>query len=164
MLVFGINFILIKMFMGIRGNCKQMDESAFYRRCCIAVTKNAARLFIENDAFSVTVSNYIQGVLKYALEIGNELSKPVYPYIWYLLDPSNNKVTGGEILSFELMDFYLSTIKNYRYNDNGVDGVIWWESSDNGRKRIIKNNPENIKLRITDSIDKYLYEFTKNLQ
>ena len=58
MLVFGINFILIKMFMGIRGNCKQMDESAFYRRCCIAVTKNAARLFIENDVFLVAFNSY----------------------------------------------------------------------------------------------------------
>jgi hypothetical protein len=116
-----------------------------------------------NDKSKEYTKKYIEGVLQYSLELGRELSKPVYPYIWYLLDPSNNKVTGGEILSFEQMDFYLSTIKKYRYKKQGVSGVIWWESSDNGRMKIIRNNPENKILQREDEIDKFLYEFTKGL-
>lgn len=106
-----------------------------------------------NEKNKLYFKEYIEGMLQYALEYGEMLSKPVYPYIWYRIDPYN-KTYGGEIISDDLMSFYLSTIKNYRYNNKSVDGVIWWEPANYKSKNELHNGI---------SINKLLYKFTNDL-
>lgn len=69
---------------------------------------------------------YFKKNLKVALEYGKRLNKPVIPYVWYLIHPSNKKY-GNELIGKKEMVNYLNTIKNYVYLNQSVNGIIWWE-------------------------------------
>lgn len=75
--------------------------------------------------------NFFRENLAYSLEVGAKLNKPVIPYVWHIVHPSNKK-HGGEVLSVEEMVSNIEFIANFSSNGRKVEGVIWWESSDAG--------------------------------
>lgn len=78
---------------------------------------------------------YLAENLVFSLEIGQRLGKPVIPYVWHIVHPSN-KDHGGEVLSVDEMAENLKFISNFKHNGNQVKGVIWWESSEAGRQAL----------------------------
>jgi len=69
---------------------------------------------------------YLEENLKVALDYGKRLGKPVIPYVWYVIHPSNEKY-GRELISQSEMTSYLKIIKDYQYKGRKAGGVIWWE-------------------------------------
>lgn len=77
---------------------------------------------------------FLKRNLDIALETGNRLRKPVIPYFWYRVHPSN-KSYGNWIISQDEMERYLRIIRDYSFNGRRVEGVIWWEPSDASNKK-----------------------------
>lgn len=71
---------------------------------------------------------YIRQNLAVSLDYGLRLNKPVIPYVWYLIHPSNKKF-GKELIPQDEMVNYLKTISTYEFNNRKVKGIIWWEPS-----------------------------------
>lgn len=76
-------------------------------------------------------SEFLMENLKYSLETGSRLNKPVIPFVWHIVHPSNKKY-GGEVLSTEEMTANIELIANFTHQGNRAASVIWWESSDAG--------------------------------
>jgi len=76
-------------------------------------------------------NNFFKENLIYSLKLGAELDKPVIPYVWHIVHPSNKK-HGGEVLSVDEMAANIEYIANFKSNGRSAEGVIWWESSDAG--------------------------------
>ena len=98
--------------------------------------------------------------LKSALIYGIRLNKPVVPYVWYLIHPSNKKF-GNQIIGKEEMKLYLNTIKNYCYLDKKAQGIIWWEPKDTfyNISEEMKNDRKNILTK-----DEIFIEYTDLFQ
>lgn len=71
-------------------------------------------------------NNYLKENLKVALEYGKRLGKPVIPYVWYIVHPTNKKY-GKELIGRKEMQSYLNIIRDYQYEGRRAEGVIWWE-------------------------------------
>ncbi|MBB4120080.1 hypothetical protein GGR32_002392 [Mesonia hippocampi] len=71
-------------------------------------------------------STYIKNNLDLSFEYAEKLNKKVYPFVWYKIHPSN-KNYGGNIISSNQYSEYLKLIKNYRYKNERVEKVIYWE-------------------------------------
>lgn len=69
---------------------------------------------------------YIKQNLDVSLNYGKRLNKPVIPYVWYLIHPSNKKY-GKQLISQDEMDEYLKTIAGYEFANQRAKGIIWWE-------------------------------------
>ncbi|WP_370895432.1 hypothetical protein [Chryseobacterium gossypii] len=72
--------------------------------------------------------NYIFSNLDLTFEMAAKVNKPVLPFIWYKVHPYN-KISGGSVINDSLYTTYLKLIKDYRYKNNKVSGVIYWEPS-----------------------------------
>lgn len=71
---------------------------------------------------------YVIRNLEYSLEIGERLNKPVIPYVWHFVHPSNKRF-GGNLVERSELRKYLKIIANHSLNGKHANGVIWWESS-----------------------------------
>lgn len=69
---------------------------------------------------------YIKQNLEVSLNYAKKLKKPVIPYVWYLVHPTNKKY-GNEIIPQDEMKTYLETIINYEFANQKAKGIIWWE-------------------------------------
>lgn len=86
---------------------------------------------------------YLEKNLVVALNLGTKFNKPVYPFFWYLVHPSNKKF-GYSMLSKDEVNQYLSFMNNFTYNGKSISGIIWWDTITPYNKKMIKNNSRNI--------------------
>ncbi len=91
--------------------------------------------------------DYLEKNLEVFLDYGKRLNKPVLPFFWYRVHPSNKKF-GKEILQEKEIMKYLSFIKYFSYNSLKVSGVLWWEPMNKDK---IDINSQILKSFINDS-------------
>ena len=114
--------------------------------------------YSENQRGSSYVTEYIEENLSLFLDYAKRVNKPVIPYVWYRVHPSNKKF-GSELISKERMDLYLNKIKYFEHDGKKVEGIIWWEPSNSLKMLETKNiYPNNF-----NSIEEVLREYTGGL-
>jgi hypothetical protein len=87
-------------------------------------------LYPDKEKGTKANNSYWHKNLETAFVYADRLNKPVIPFVWYMVNPGNNKY-GGELLGKEEMKRYLNYIKQFASkNHNHVKGVIWWQPSD----------------------------------
>lgn len=72
---------------------------------------------------------YIESNLTYSLELGARFGKPVVPWVWHIIHPSNKEYGGNLIEKAEFND-YMNLIATTAYNNSKASGVMVWEPSD----------------------------------
>lgn len=118
-----------------------------------------------SDTFAYS---YAKSNAEYAIKLGAELNKPVFPFIWHRY-ASQNKSYG--LTEFSYFENFIKSISNANYLGKKIDGIIWWECEDyvfNNRKTyksvekeyININNKEN---HIDDIYHNYYKRILKNL-
>ncbi|GGG80152.1 hypothetical protein GCM10007415_10680 [Parapedobacter pyrenivorans] len=109
---------------------------------------------------------YIESNLKYALELGEKFGKPVIPWVWHIIHPSN-KEYGGNLVDKSEFNDYLNLIATTSFNGLKASGVLVWEPSDAsfntymqrvGQQRSLKSN---VNLDKNSLIKYYLEDLTK---
>jgi len=96
-------------------------------------------IFYPNDQIGNTKNlNYIKENLNQAFEYGGRLDKPVLPFMWSMIHPSNVKFSY-KLLPKNDMDEYIKLISNYSYAGKKVAGIVWWETNEAIFKRWYKN-------------------------
>lgn len=117
-------------------------HDAFVRKKIMPILKNvdflAPSIYIliddrtaSSDKFAFS---YAQSNAAYAIKLGVELNKPVYPFIWHRYG-SSNKSFG--LVEFSYFKNFIKSIADANYLGKKIDGVIWWECEDyvfNSRK------------------------------
>ena len=82
---------------------------------------------------------YLTENLESALDYGVRLNKPVVPFIWNLVHPSN-KLYGGQLVSKEEVLQNIKYIEKFRYKNRGVMGIVWWDPDYKSFSKMIKTN------------------------
>lgn len=85
--------------------------------------------YTENQKDNKYLKNYISNNLDLNFEYAERLNKKVFPFIWYRIHPSNNDYGGSVIKSKQYFE-YLKLIKCYRYKNERVEKVIYWEPAE----------------------------------
>lgn len=84
--------------------------------------------------------NYLDKNLANAFDYGDRLNKPVIPFIWYLVHPTNKRF-GYQVIPKKEMNAYVTHISNYRSKSNNkVAGLVWWDTPTPYRNKQIKTN------------------------
>jgi hypothetical protein len=71
---------------------------------------------------------YIQHNLEIALQYGHRLNKPVIPFIWEIIHPSNQKY-GGMLIPKEEYESYAEFMIHYKYEGTSIKGFFLWTPS-----------------------------------
>jgi len=72
-------------------------------------------------------SEYIKKNVGLALEMGRRYKKPVYPFIWHRVHPSN-KEYGEKLVDIDVFEEAIFQITNVTYNGGKIAGLIWWHA------------------------------------
>ncbi len=71
------------------------------------------------------IYQFIDSNVLFALEIGNQLNKPIYPFIMHRYHP-DSKTNGWGLIENNYFQTVLHRILHINYRGLMVDGVIWW--------------------------------------
>ncbi len=112
-------------------NSKKFDEILKH---CDVIMPSLYSMYPEKQVGKNSNTTYLKNNLRQALEYGVRLNKPVIPFVWSMVHPSN-KLYSYQILPEKEMKENLEIIKNYTYNGSSVDGIVWWETNE----KIFKN-------------------------
>lgn len=82
---------------------------------------------------------YLKDNLVIALELGIRLNKPVIPFVWNVVHPSNKKY-GGKLIDANEMIKNVVFIKEFRFKDNVVEGVVWWDPDYKSFNKLVKSS------------------------
>lgn len=85
---------------------------------------------------------YINSNLDLTFQFAEKVNKPVLPFVWYKIH-TYNKISGGSEINSNLYSNYLKLIKDYKYKNKKVNGIIYWE-------------PANETLNIDEKLDSTL--------
>lgn len=90
---------------------------------------------LKNEAMNSIDMARVDETLSIALKLGNKYSKPVYPFIWHRIHPSNKRESLS-LVNARIFDDYIGHLLNYKYKNIGISGLIWWhtESYSYGRR------------------------------
>lgn len=69
--------------------------------------------------------DYITNNVSLALQIGSQIKKPVYPFIWNRWHDSNKKY-GLQLIPLQEFKKHVKHILSVDYNGEKVAGAIWW--------------------------------------
>src|SRR5690606_16326726 len=72
--------------------------------------------------------SFLKSNLDYVLSTGIRLNKPVVPFVWHMIHPSNKKF-GGDLIDRDELHNHLNFIRNYTVSGRKVAGLLWWEPS-----------------------------------
>lgn len=86
----------------------------------IYIFYNKVNFILENKAYLIENTEQV-------IKIGQKYNKPVYPLIMSRYHPSNSSL-GYQSLSETDFRFYLSTIKNTKYEGKSLDGILFWNA------------------------------------
>ncbi|MNY23887.1 hypothetical protein D3C86_1575710 [compost metagenome] len=82
---------------------------------------------------------YLKENLESALEYGIRLNMPVVPFMWSLVHPSN-KLYGGQLVSKNEVVQNINFIKNFKYKNRSVSGIVWWDPDYKSFSKMIKSD------------------------
>ncbi|MBF4465675.1 hypothetical protein [Flavobacterium sp. LC2016-12] len=93
---------------------------------------------------------YLKDNLQVALEFGIRLNKPVVPFVWNIIHPSN-KLYGGQLVDKNEMIQNIEFIKKFKYKNTSASGVVWWDPDSKSFSKMNKT-----KLDIQEQEPKYI--------
>lgn len=109
-------------------------------------------------------TKYLKENIETALKFGIRLDKPVVPFVWSMVHPSN-KLHAGELVSKSEMIDNIKFIKNFEYKNEKVYGVVWWDPDErsygNMRKKSNTNKIKNFKEEQSKVFKEYMSKFGK---
>lgn len=83
---------------------------------------------------------YFKKNLETAFSYGDKFNKPVIPFIWYLVHPSNKRFRY-EMLTRKEIDTYLNFISSYKsMSGSNVEGIVWWDTPTPFKTKDVKTN------------------------
>ncbi|APU95297.1 hypothetical protein BV902_02245 [Sphingobacterium sp. B29] len=123
---------------------KQLDDEKFDEilKYCDVIMPSLYMMYPDRQVGGNSNKSYLEDNIKQALAYGIRLKKPVIPFVWSMIHPSN-KTHAYQLISENEMKSYISVIKNYRYKGTSVAGLVWWETNEkifnNWYKQYYKN-------------------------
>jgi len=105
---------------------------------------------------------FIKHNLDIALQYGYRLKKPVIPFIWEIIHPSNKKYGGMLIPEYEYEN-YADFMIHYKYNGTYIKGFFLWTSSvpEYAYYKILSDNnltpSKSLAIHVRDSVLKHYY-------
>lgn len=84
-------------------------------------------IFYNKMNFMLENESYIKENTREIIRIGQKYNKKVYPLIMSRYHPSSGKI-AYETLNETDFRFYVSTLKNTKYNGKSVDGIMFWNA------------------------------------
>lgn len=84
-------------------------------------------IFYNYVNFQTENSGFIKDNTVQAIKIAQQYQRPVYPMIMTRYHPSNAKV-GNKSINLEDFTYYARTIKEARYENHAVDGIVLWNA------------------------------------
>lgn len=106
-------------------------------------------LYFSNSCDEQNTSSYLANLkenLGLFVSYSKKANKPLYPFIWYKVDPYNKR-SGNSTICKERMDLLLTTLNSFSNDNNVIKGVLWWE---NWYKGIEKD-----RAKLTDNVLKF---------
>lgn len=70
---------------------------------------------------------YIKKNVEFAIKVGKQLNKPIYPFIWHRVHPSN-KNSGNKLVPIDIFRKSINDIISVNYEGRTVNGLFWWHS------------------------------------
>jgi hypothetical protein len=102
---------------------------------------------------------YLKENLIAALKYGIRLHKPVIPFVWSVVHPSN-KLYGGQIISKEEVLSNINFIRNFKYKNTKTLGIVWWDPDYNYFLKLTKTNIKtDNKYLQSDILENYLNSY-----
>ena len=86
----------------------------------IYIFYNKVNFILENE-------DYIKENTQQIIRIGEKYNKKVYPLVMSRYHPSSGNIAYETINETDFR-FYLSTIKNTKYKEKSVDGIMYWNA------------------------------------
>lgn len=93
-------------------------------RVCDFISPSLYLMYTDEEKGHEWNLNYFSRNLDLAKSYAKRLGKPVIPFVWSKIHPSN-KVSGMKPIPVEVMKSYLEFI--HHYDNNMVAGVFWWD-------------------------------------
>lgn len=90
--------------------------------------------YAKSEKRGVRNSEFVQANLSNALKLGTILNKPVIPFIWHRIHPSNKKF-GYTVMEEECFRMYIQSILTCREEGLGISGFFWWELSQKSQNK-----------------------------
>jgi len=71
--------------------------------------------------------DYVMDNVKEALQIGERLGKPVYPFVWHRYHPSNKR-KSQMLIPIEEFENHVAAVALTELSGKRVEGIVWWGS------------------------------------
>jgi len=76
-----------------------------------------------------------------SFEYADRLNKPVVPFFWYLLFPTDSRKLRHELIPRKDMLDYIKYVENYTSRSGrGISGIVWWDTPTQYSRKMIKQN------------------------
>lgn len=76
-----------------------------------------------------------------SFEYSERLGKPVIPFFWYLLFPTDSKTLRHELIPKQDMLSYITYVKEYTSaSGKKISGIVWWDTPTQYSRKMIKQN------------------------
>lgn len=84
---------------------------------------------------------YLRDNLEMAFSYGRRLNKPVIPFVWYRIHPSNKQSAWG-IIPKNTMVKYLGFMRDFEYQGTKIEGIIWWDQNVKGAMSTLRRGAD----------------------
>jgi hypothetical protein len=125
-------------------NSKEFDPKKFDKifLSCDYIFPSLYTMYLDKQVGRVRNEKYLKDNLEIALGYGLRLHKPVIPFVWNLVHPSNKKDGGALIDKSEMLKNILF-VKNFKFKGLSAHGIVWWDPDYKSFSNMLKNNPKN---------------------
>lgn len=131
-------------------NAKNTNKLDVILSCADYIFPSLYTMYPDSQIGKLRNEKYLKENLSIALEYGIRLKKPVIPFVWSVVHPSNI-LSGGQLLSSNEVVQNLKLIENFSYKNTKVKGVVWWDPDANYFSKVVKT-----QMKSTNNDPKYL--------
>ena len=131
-------------------NAKNTNKLDVILSCADYIFPSLYTMYPDSQIGKLRNEKYLKENLSIALEYGIRLKKPVIPFVWSVVHPSNT-LSGGQLLSSNEVVQNLKLIENFSYKNTKVKGVVWWDPDANYFSKVVKT-----QMKSTNNDPKYL--------
>lgn len=96
---------------------------------CDALTPSLYIMYTNEEVGEQRNMDYLKQNMDQFLSYGARLKKPVIPFFWYKVHPSNKKY-GMSVMPKGYVQKYLSLLSTYSGQAGKLNGIIWWEGGE----------------------------------
>lgn len=94
---------------------------------------------LNNEPISISEKQKIDATLSISLKFASKFRKPVYPFIWHRVHPSN-KLIGISLIDNNVFDEYIRYFSKFKYKNISISGLFWWHSENYSFKKKATDN------------------------